>query len=81
MPKFCKKPIVVEAEQFDPQRKPWPEGVYNDPGRYVWPEYFIDTLEGRMRVMPDDWIITGIKGEKYACRDDIFHETYELVEE
>ena len=39
----------------------------------------IQTLEGNMKVSPGDWIITGVKGEKYACKDDIFHQTYEPV--
>lgn len=42
---------------------------------------FIDTLEGRMKADPGDWIITGIKGEKYPCKPDIFESTYELVEQ
>lgn len=40
----------------------------------------IHTLEGDMIAMPGDWIITGIRGEKYACKPDIFEETYETVE-
>lgn len=41
---------------------------------------WIDTLEDGHRVCPSDWIITGIKGELYPCKPDIFEETYELVE-
>lgn len=40
----------------------------------------IPTLEGDMRVDPDDWIIKGIKGEFYPCKPDIFEATYEKVE-
>lgn len=40
----------------------------------------IRTLEGDMIAQPGDWIITGIKGEKYPCRDEIFRETYEPVD-
>lgn len=40
----------------------------------------IETLEGVMVANPGDWIITGVKGERYPCRDDIFQETYELVD-
>ena len=40
----------------------------------------IVTLEGTMRADPGDWIITGIKGEKYPCKPDIFSATYEVVE-
>ena len=42
---------------------------------------WIDTLEGGHRVCPGDWIITGVKGERYLCKPDIFGMTYELVEE
>lgn len=40
---------------------------------------FIDTLEGGYRVCPGDWIITGVKGERYPCKPDIFAATYEEV--
>lgn len=43
--------------------------------------FFIKTLEGDMKVSPGDWIITGVKGEKYACKPDIFEMTYEEVVE
>jgi hypothetical protein len=39
----------------------------------------IHTLEGDMTAMPGDWIITGIKGEQYACKPDIFEATYEPI--
>lgn len=41
--------------------------------------YMIDTLEGKHEVTPGDWIITGVKGEKYPCKPDIFEMTYEKV--
>lgn len=40
---------------------------------------FIDTLEGGHAVCVGDWIITGVKGERYPCKPDIFTATYELV--
>jgi hypothetical protein len=40
---------------------------------------FIETLEGKMRADPGDWIITGVKGERYPCKPDIFAVTYEPV--
>lgn len=70
MPYFRKKPVVIEAYQ-----NPGPDPL------------FIQTLEGVMRadpptdVMPGDWIITGIHGEKYPCKPDIFEATYEPCEE
>ena len=40
---------------------------------------WIDTLEGGHIVCPGDWIITGVKGEHYPCKPDIFAATYERV--
>lgn len=40
----------------------------------------IPTLEGDMRAEPGDWIITGVKGERYPCKPDIFAATYEPVD-
>ncbi|HWQ66277.1 MAG TPA: hypothetical protein VN372_05335 [Methanospirillum sp.] len=37
----------------------------------------IETLEGIMTGNPGDWLITGVKGEQYFCKDDIFRMTYE----
>ena len=37
---------------------------------------WIDTLEGGHTVCPGDWIVTGIKGERYPVNPDIFSETY-----
>lgn len=42
---------------------------------------WVDTLEQGHRVCPGDYIITGIKGEHYPCKPDIFEATYEKVEE
>lgn len=41
---------------------------------------WIDTLEGGHIVCPGDWIITGVQGEHYPCKPDIFAATYESVE-
>lgn len=38
---------------------------------------WIDTLEGGHIVCPGDWIITGVKGENYPCKPQIFSATYE----
>lgn len=82
--KFRKKPIVIEAVQWQPGQ--FVEGVQeivHDPGdgTTVSNGYgMIDTLEGPLRVSPGDWIITGVKGERYPCKSDIFEATYELAE-
>ncbi len=38
---------------------------------------WIDTLEGGHTVCPGDWILTGVAGERYPCKPDIFERTYE----
>jgi hypothetical protein len=38
---------------------------------------WVKTLEGGHMVTPGDWIITGVKGEHYPCKPDIFAATYE----
>ncbi len=40
---------------------------------------WIDTLEGGHTVCPGDFIITGVQGERYPCKPDIFWRTYEQV--
>jgi hypothetical protein len=44
-------------------------------------EELINTLEGVMLARKGDYIITGVKGERYPCKPDIFEATYEKVEE
>jgi len=41
---------------------------------------WIDTPEGGHIVCPRDWVITGIAGEHYPCKPDIFAATYEPAE-
>ena len=42
-------------------------------------EMNIETLEGVMHAEPGDWIITGVNGERYPCKPDIFENTDEPV--
>ena len=75
MARFRKRPIVVEAEQWFPDESI--DVGYDRFGvEYTVCDRSIQTLEGPMRVSPGDWIITGIKGEKYPCKPDIFALTY-----
>lgn len=81
--RFQKKPIVIEAEQFFPHKEPWPDGIErigrheSDPTSRTG--FRINTLEGWFVVTPGDWIITGINGERYPCKPDIFEKTYDRV--
>lgn len=44
-------------------------------------EMIIHTLEGELKANPGDYIITGVSGEKYPCKPDIFEKTYEPYED
>jgi hypothetical protein len=46
-------------------------------GRIMHDHGWIDTLEGGHNVCPGDWVITGVKGERYPCKPDIFEATYD----
>lgn len=48
----------------------------------TWPQgkHWVQTLEGPLVASMGDWIITGVKNEKYPCKPDIFEMTYEAVE-
>lgn len=72
--KFRKKPVVIEATQFF-KMGDHPAVVYGHSGCPI-----INTLEGDHLVMKGDWIITGVKGEHYSCKPDIFEMTYEPAE-
>lgn len=43
-------------------------------------EEVIHTLEGDMKASVGDYIITGVDGERYPCKPEIFKKTYELVD-
>ncbi len=79
MAKYRKKPVVIEADQFlGGPCDTWPDGVMASFGPTG---YDIGTLEGRHEVTVGDWIITGVKGERYPCKPDIFAMTYDPAEE
>lgn len=42
---------------------------------------YVDTLEGQMKANIGDWIVTGVNGEQYPVKPDIFKKTYEIISE
>jgi hypothetical protein len=77
MSKYRKKPVVIEATQFFKRGDHPAVREFMLSGMSV---FGVDTLEGGHIVTPGDWIITGVKGEHYPCKPDIFEMTYEEVE-
>ena len=90
MAKYRKKPVVIEATQWFIEGD-HPEVDCTLPANYTAQmecehcketmDYhgWVKTLEGQHIVCPSDWIITGVKGEIYPCKPDIFAITYERV--
>lgn len=82
MARYRKRPVVIEAVQV-----PLPDPTVAQTcdatpccGEPSSAHVYIETLEGRMRACPGDWIITGVNGERYPCKPDIFAKTYEPVD-
>ncbi len=83
--KYRKKPVVIEAIQLKNNNVSkilsWIGGEGIVSGGYDnedMPFIYIETLEGTIIAIENDWIIKGIKGEFYPCKPDIFEMTYEL---
>jgi hypothetical protein len=89
MPKYRKKPIVIDAIKVTRQYlkdKPRSSQFTTKDGKtytmtFLTDCVLIETLEGTMQAELGDYVITGVMGEKYPCRSDIFESTYEPVEE
>jgi len=89
MDKYRKKPVIIEAVQFDGLN---PTEIKDFVGENCEVEIYdnkvtppiariiIHTLEGDMEVSKGDFVIKGVKGEFYPCKPDIFEQTYESVE-
>jgi hypothetical protein len=88
MPKFRKKPVVIEAELFLNDETSYPLVHWINEGQYkrgedvpfaTWEngKLIIPTLEGDHEASVGDWIIKGVAEEFYPCKPDIFEKTYE----
>lgn len=64
------EPPKPKAKKF--RKKPVVVDAYQTEKQVV-----IHTLEGNMTANVGDYIITGVNGEKYPCKPDIFEKTYE----
>jgi hypothetical protein len=86
MAKYRKRPVVIEARQYDGSEASRDEillwGDKADTPMSAGTDWLsIETLEGTLRVSVGDFVIRGVKGELYPCKPDVFAATYELVAE
>ena len=84
--KYRKKPVVIEAVQFDGTERSIVEilALQSDKTKVLREDagdLMIPTLEGLIRASVGDYVIRGVQGELYPCKPDIFEQTYDLVEE
>lgn len=86
MQKFVKKPVVVEAIQYNGLNITEIESFVGAKLSTIMSsvedtQLIIPTLEGDMKVSKGDYVIKGIKGEFYPCKPDVFKSTYNVVED
>jgi len=79
---YRKKPVVIQAVQWTGENNT--EILHFCSTCYITSsgkakDLVVSTLEGDMSTSVGDYIIKGVKGEFYACREDIFDMTYETV--
>ena len=66
----------MKAEQFLPDRMPWPKGVAHD----ISDNYYV-TNEHLTPLYPTNWVLTDLTGKLFVISDDHFKEMYEIVED
>ena len=79
MPKFKKKPVIIEAIQWVGNYKEILEFTNYQAYKKLDDNLYVDTMEGEMQANINDWIIKGAQGEFYPCKPDIFEKTHEAI--
>lgn len=77
--KYIKNPIPVEAIHWDGDNIEEVKNFAGDTAQIRGGSLYIKTLEGEMFAPIGSYVIKGVNGEFYPCREDIFHKTYEEV--
>ena len=85
MYKYRKKPVEVEAVQFDGKTESieWISQQLSVDARLLKSSerLIIETSKGIKKVAIGDYIIKDINGELNTCKPDIFQKTYEKIED
>ena len=76
---YQKKPVTVFAVKWDGTNLLEVLSFTNNKAMMKNDTLIIPTLEGTMAAEVGSYIIKGVKGEYYPCREDIFDDTYEEV--
>ena len=91
--RFTKRPVTIEAIQWDgtaqtlddltawSRQHTLPGGIIPIPNADQDNRLIIHPREGTMRGDVGDWVIKGVSNEFYACKPDIFNETYQPTAE
>jgi hypothetical protein len=78
--RYRKKPVVIDAIRWTGENRDEVEAWSGGEIECVGHVAVVHTLEGEMRGDVGDWLIRGVQGEYYPCKDDIFLATYEPAE-
>ena len=76
---YQKKPVTVSAVKWDGTNLQEILSFTNNKAMIKNDILIIPTLEGTMAAEVGSYVIKGVKGEYYPCREDIFEDTYEEV--
>ena len=88
-----KKPVEIEGFQMTAQRMRTREGLpswaidalatpsvtQGSLARRTDNRWYVQTLEGSLRVIVNDWVLRGVRGELYPCKPDIVALTYDVL--
>lgn len=86
--KYRKKPVTIKAMQYTGKDSAAEiirmttgireEKTIDSQGNLI-PCLLVDTEEGTMQANLGDWIIIGVEGEVYPCKDSVFQATYDQL--
>lgn len=76
---YQKKPVTVFAVKWDGTNLQEVLSFTNNKAMMKNDTLIIPTLEGTVAAEVGSYVIKGVKGEYYPCREDIFEDIYEEV--
>lgn len=86
MPFYTRKPVLIEARQLLPDSQNW-QDLADWSNNSFWAElsrearFFLQTPTGKVEMFVFDWLIKGDTGNFSRCRNQLFSQIYEIVQE